>query len=99
MGGLNLYIVSYDISDSKRLRQVHRALEGFSTSIHYSVFRCDLSPKGLVELKSKLSELINHREGRVMIIDLGLARGSIGKRITFMGRPPEEEESGDAIVI
>jgi CRISPR-associated protein Cas2 len=32
------YLVSYDISDPKRLRKVARSLEGFGVRLQYSVF-------------------------------------------------------------
>ena len=52
MSGLYCYIVSYDIRDQKRLCQVHRAMMGFGQPVHYSVFRCDLTRLGRVEMAS-----------------------------------------------
>jgi len=74
---LKCYVVSYDIMDPKRLHQVHRTMKAFGDPIHYSVFRCHLTSKGRVELVAALSEIINHDQDRVMIIDLGpLGAGS-----------------------
>ena len=90
MTGLNFYLVSYDIADPKRLREVHRTMKGFGRGLHYSVFRCDLTHQGVVELKASLDEIINHLQDRVMIIDLGPVEGSNEKRIIFLGcHPPE----------
>jgi len=58
MSGLNCYVVSYDIRESKRLCRVHRAMKGFGDPVHYSVFRCDLTTRGRVDMISVLTELI-----------------------------------------
>ncbi len=90
MAGLNHYLVSYDISDPNRLREVHRTMKGFGRGLHYSVFQCDLTPTGVVELRASLERIINHDKDRVMIVDLGPVKGSIKRRIIFLGRPPED---------
>ena len=71
MSGLNCYVVSYDIREQKRLCRVHRAMKGFGEPVHYSVFRCDLTRLGRVDMISVLTELIVPEEDRIMIIDLG----------------------------
>ncbi len=98
MSGKNCYIVSYDIMDQKRLRRVHKTLKGFGEGIHYSVFRCDLTPKGRVEMIVALTELIKHNEDRVMVIDLGPAESSMERRIEFMGVHPEKVNERALIV-
>ena len=85
MIGLNCYVVSYDIREQKRLYRVHRAMMGFGEPVHYSVFRCDLTPRGKVEMMADLTDLINQDEDRVMIIDLGPNDGRMVERIEFMG--------------
>ena len=55
MSGLNCYVVSYDIMDRKRLCRVHTAMKGFGQPVHYSVFRCDLTAKGRVEMVAVLT--------------------------------------------
>jgi CRISPR-associated protein Cas2 len=85
MSGLNCYVVSYDIMDQKRLHQVHRTMKGFGDPIHYSVFRCNLTDKGRVELMAALTEIIKHDEDRIMIVDLGPMDGRVEDRIEFLG--------------
>lgn len=98
MSGLNVYIVSYDICDPKRLYRVHKTMKGFGDPVHYSVFRCDLSPKGRVELVAALTEIVNHDEDRIMIIDLGPLEGQVDKRIEFIGiHPPKNDHT--AIIV
>lgn len=98
MSGRNSYVVSYDIMDPKRLQKVHRTMKGFGEPIHYSVFRCDLTAKGRVEMAAALTKLIKHDKDRVMIIDLGPADGTVAKRIEFMGIHPKEIQRGAIIV-
>ena len=98
MSGLNSYVVSYDIMDQKRLCRVHRAMKGFGEPVHYSVFRCDLTPKGRVEMVAGLTDLIKPDEDRVMIIDLGPKDGKVGERIEFLGVHPDEKEQKYIIV-
>ena len=98
MSGLNCYVVSYDIMDHKRLYRVHRTIKGFGEPIHYSVFRCNLTPKGKVELLAALFELIKHDEDRVMIVDMGPIEGKVEDRIEFLGVYPDETERKAIIV-
>ncbi|VVB69094.1 CRISPR-associated endoribonuclease Cas2 [uncultured archaeon] len=98
MSGLNCYVVSYDIREQKRLCRVHRCMKGFGEPVHYSVFRCDLTAKGRMELKAALTDLINPEEDRVMIIDLGPVEGRARERIEFMGAHPSQMERKFIIV-
>lgn len=95
---LHYYLVSYDVSDPKRLRLVNRVLKGFGEGLHYSVFRCDLSRRGRVELVAAIEEVINHAEDRVFIVDLGPVDGSVEGRIIFMGKKDERRKRGAVIV-
>lgn len=92
MGRLKVFIVSYDISDPKRLYRVHKTMIGFGDPIHYSVFKCRISDKDKNELIAVLSDTIKHDEDRIMIIDLGFACGDIDSRIEFIGVHQEEND-------
>lgn len=98
MSGLNSFVVSYDIMDPKRLQRVHRRMKGFGVPLHYSVFRCDLTTKGRVEMIAELTDLMKQNEDRIMIIDLGPSEGSVENRIEFLGVPPAEMERKAIIV-
>jgi len=80
------YIVSYDISDPKRLRRVFRTMKGFGDALQLSVFRCDLSASERVLLIEALSKVINHREDQVIIVDIGPVDGRGQDRIETIGR-------------
>jgi CRISPR-associated protein Cas2 len=98
MGGLNVYVVSYDIMDPKRLLRVHKAMKGFGDPIHYSVFRCSLTAKGRVDMIEALDNLIKRDLDRVMIIDMGPEEGHAEDRIEFMGKNPPVFERKSIII-
>lgn len=86
----NSYLVSYDISDQKRLRRVFKTMRGFGDHLQYSVFRCDLSPQERVLLMEAITPIINHRDDQVLIVDLGPVEGRAKHCATVVGRasPP-----------
>jgi len=95
---LHCFLVSYDVSDAKRLRLMNRVLKGFGEALHYSVFRCDLSRRGWVELLAAIESVMNHSEDRVFVVDLGPVDGSVDRRITFLGKKFEGRKRGAIIV-
>jgi len=94
----NQYLVSYDVSDAKRLRTMYKKMCGFGDPIQYSVFLCPLSGKEKVLLVDKVREIIHHQEDRVMIIDLGPVDGRGKECISFIGLRREMQESGAIVV-
>ncbi len=85
------YIVSYDISDPKRLRLVHKTMLGYGEPLQYSVFCCDLSSSDRITLIADLSGVIDHREDQVMLIDIGPADGRGKQSIETVGRAMKKE--------
>jgi len=83
------YLVSYDISNPKRLRRVARALEGFGVRLQYSVFECALDELRLEKLRAELHPLLNHGEDQVLFVSLGSAAGDASLIIDAMGLPYE----------
>ena len=81
------YLVCYDISDEKRLRQVHKLMRGFGDHLQYSVFECQLTPMDLVRCRNALSKIIHHEQGQVLFVDLGPAEGRGDRVITALGKP------------
>ena len=79
------YIVTYDISDSRRWRRVFKIMNGFGQWIQLSVFQCRLSQRRRAELETRLREQIKAGEDHVLLIDVGpadktdLAVESLGK--------------------
>ena len=64
-------LVSYDVSDPKRLRRTYRLMRGYGEHIQLSVFLCQLSDRDLVVLREKLSDIIHHGEDQVIMVRLG----------------------------
>jgi CRISPR-associated protein Cas2 len=92
------YIVSYDISDPKRLRKVFRTMRGFGDPLQLSVFICELSLKELALMKQKLTSTIHHKDDRVMIVTVGPATSELGNRVEFMGKAVKVESRQAHIV-
>jgi CRISPR-associated protein Cas2 len=83
------YLVSYDISNPKRLRRVARALEGFGVRLQYSVFECPLDEMRMAMLKAALQPIVNHDEDQVLFVSLGPSSGDATLVIEAMGLPYE----------
>jgi CRISPR-associated protein Cas2 len=85
----NAFIVSYDISDPKRLRKVFKTMHGYGDRVQYSVFVCELSARDKIRMMSKLRRLIHHTEDQVLVINLGPAPGRSDVCIDSLGRKYE----------
>jgi CRISPR-associated endoribonuclease Cas2 len=81
------YLVSYDISDPKRLRRVARALEGFGVRLQYSVFECPLDEMRIAMLKAALQPILKHDEDQVLFVSLGPSSKDASLVIDAMGLP------------
>lgn len=81
------YLVSYDVCDSRRLRRVARALEGFGVRLQYSVFECALDGTHLAKLKAELDQLLEHDEDQVLFVSLGASANDASLVIEALGRP------------
>ena len=80
------YVVSYDVSDPKRLRKVFRMMRGYGDPIQLSVFRCELTRRGLVELRTALAAIIHHDEDQVLFVDIGPTEGRAETSFASLGR-------------
>ena len=81
------YLVTYDISDPKRLRLVYQTMRGYGDHVQLSVFRCELSERARLELCGKLSDIMHLGEDQVLFVDLGPAEGRARACIASLGRP------------
>ena len=98
MSSRRRYLVSYDISDPKRLRKVHKAMKAYGWPMHYSVFISDLDSIELIDLKMELGDAIHHGEDTVAFVDLGLPSERGRECFEFLGHAPPLPESGPVIV-
>lgn len=55
-------LVTYDIREPKRLRQVAKIMEGFGERIQYSVFRIYSTDRELEKLRWKLAKVIEKED-------------------------------------
>ncbi len=83
------FIVTYDICDPTRLRQVFKTMKGYGDHLQYSVFRCALDRTRFTLLKQALLDIINEWEDQVLFIYLGPVseRSHKKRRIRSIGRP------------
>ena len=90
----HLYIVSYDISDTKRWRRVFKLMKGYGEWLQLSVFQCRLSARRQAELMELLDGIIVNGHDHVVMLDLGTADAvkpkiiSLGKTFDPVAREP-----------
>lgn len=94
----NRFIVAYDISDGKRLRRIFKKMHGFGDALQYSVFACDLSSKERVIMEEALTEIMNLKEDRVIIVDVGPVEGRGGEVVRTLGRQTKPRQR-EALVV
>jgi CRISPR-associated protein Cas2 len=83
----NVYLVAYDVCNDKRLRRVYKAMRGYGDHLQFSVFRCELAARERAEMIAELSQLVDHDEDQVLIIDIGPADGRAGLVFEAIGKP------------
>lgn len=57
-----LYLVCYDISDAKRLRQVSSLLRRYGTRVQKSVFECRINTDLCKKMQKELSALCREKD-------------------------------------
>ena len=83
------FLVCYDVADPRRLARTYRKMNGFGEPAQYSVFICELSPKERALLETALTEILNLKEDRVLIVDMGPSEGRGRESFTTMGNARE----------
>lgn len=94
----NRYLVCYDVCDPKRLERTYKKMNGFGEPVQYSVFICDLSPKERVLIEEALTEILNLKEDRVLIVDTGPTEGRGQECFKTIGKPQELPSRSPVIV-
>src|SRR5438874_10268939 len=82
------YVVAYDIPDDRRHKKVHQILMGFGKWTQYSLFKCFLTRKELVLLRSKLAEHLVATQDSVRFYPL--CSNCVSKVVTVGSAPPAE---------
>lgn len=81
------YLISYDISNPKRLRRIARIMEGYGYRVQLSVFQCPLDDLRLEQLKADVGPAINSDEDQILIVCLGPETEQTFRRFDILGRP------------
>lgn len=81
MAERSLYLVCYDIRDTRRLRRVHKFLLGYKVGGQKSFFECWFTPAELRHVRETLNEITNPAEDRVHLFYLGA-----GQKSAYFGR-------------
>ena len=90
----HLYIVAYDIADTKRWRRVFKLMHGYGEWLQLSIFQCRLSRRRHAELLALLDGIIHHDLDHIITLDVGPAEAvkprvvSLGKEFKPVAREP-----------
>jgi len=96
----NRFIVAYDVADPKRLRKTYKIMCAHGDPLQYSVFQCDLSASERMELIEKLTDMLNLKEDRILIVDVGPAEGRAKSTIEVIGkRLSWEPKDRNAVIV
>ena len=61
------HLVTYDIRDERRLRQVAKLMEGYGERVQYSIFRCRLTTTSLERLRWELARITEPNDSVLFI--------------------------------
>lgn len=64
------FLVAYDISDGKRLRDVHREVQAYALGGQKSFYECLAKPSEIVELVATLVSIADPKTDKVHIFEL-----------------------------
>ncbi len=92
------YLVTYDIRDEKRLRDIYRKMRGYGNALQYSVFLCRLSYAEKLLMIEAIQNIIKQNEDSVIIIYLGNNSGKGLDEIKFIGVKPEVLEDRAVVI-
>jgi CRISPR-associated protein Cas2 len=65
-----LYVVSYDIPDTKRRTKLAKALEDFGDRVQYSVFECILDGNLLDKMVDRIHKIVSLGDDNVRVYTL-----------------------------
>ncbi len=87
-------MIAYDVAKSVRLRKTYKLMCAHGDPLQYSVFQCDLSASERIELIEKLTEVLNLKEDRILIVGVGPAEGRGKTNIEIIGKRLSWEPKG-----
>lgn len=66
----NIYLITYDVADPKRLKKIHSYLKDIGHPMQKSVFECDFNNVELKKLINVVNNNLNYRDDSVRIYRL-----------------------------
>jgi len=66
-GNRHWYLISYDIRDPRRWREVYKTLLGHGERVQYSLFRCRLSRTEIEALRWELEKILGQEDDLLVI--------------------------------
>lgn len=92
------YLVTYDIRDPKRWRQVFKTMKGFGEHWQFSVFFCVLREVDRIRMQRDLEEAMNLKVDQALILDLGPDEAAAREAVTMLGPSLPEMEKGVVVI-
>jgi len=65
-----IYMVCYDVSNTKRLHQTAKKLEQFGIRVQKSFFQCEMEENRMEQMKRELLGIINRKRDSLFIYPL-----------------------------
>lgn len=65
-----IYVVAYDMPDTRRRTRLFKAMKGFGIHTQFSVFECELGAKGLEDMIKKIGRIIDPAADNIKIYPL-----------------------------
>ncbi|HEY0428575.1 MAG TPA: CRISPR-associated endonuclease Cas2 [Pyrinomonadaceae bacterium] len=84
------YVVSYDVTETKRRTRLRKNLLRFGNAVQFSVFECDLTPRELARMKKTIGLIIDKRTDNVRIYPM--CEKCAGFADVYGGKPLEKNE-------
>lgn len=90
------YLIVYDIPSDRWRNRLVRILEAFGERVQFSVFECELTEAGIMEMRAKLKTrgFLSDEHGALFIYPLDIA---VVKKIERYGKSPNIDE--EAVVV
>lgn len=92
-----MYVISYDISDTKRRNKIFKLLKAYGRPRQYSLFECELTARRYRELYKQLAALMEGEEqGNIRIYNLC---SSCSADIKVLGVVENENREGEGEIL
>lgn len=89
-----MYVICYDISNTKRRNKVFKKLKNYGKHMQLSVFECDIPEKQLKKLMKELEKIMGDEEDWSILIYSLCER--CREKMILLGRI---EDDGDVVII